>query len=123
MDQRTDLWTLEEILNLLHEGETNQKDLRPSNTPSTVTEISKKFTREMHKGNVTNAMKLLADNMQNGILPLNQKTLNQLKQKHPQGKEAKLDVLLTDTPEQVHPIKFDAIDADLLKRAAVRTRG
>ena len=123
MDQRTDLWTLEEILNLLHEGETIQKVLRPSNTPSTVTEISKKFTREMHKGNVTNAMKLLADNMQNGILPLNQKTLNQLKQKHPQGKEAKLDVLVTDTPEQVHPIKFDAIDADLLKRAAVRTRG
>ena len=79
LDQRTDLWTLEEILNLLHEGETIQKDLRPSNTPSTVTEISKKFTREMHKGNVTNAMKLLADNIQNGILPLNQKTLNQLK--------------------------------------------
>ena len=68
-------------------------------------------------------MKLLIDNMQNGILLLNQKTANQLKQKHPQVKEAVLDVLLTDTPEQVHPIKFDAIDADLVKRAAVRTRG
>ena len=104
-------------------GETIQKDLRPSNTPSTVAEISKKFTREMHKGNVTNAMKLLTDNMQIGILPLNQKTLHQLKQKHPKGKEAELDVLLADTPEQVHPIKFDAIDADLVKGAAVRTRG
>ena len=61
--------------------------------------------------------------MQNGILPLNRKTLNQLKQKHPQGKRAELDAILTDTPEQVHPIKFDAIDADLVKRAAVRTRG
>ena len=30
---------------------------------------------------------------------------------------------MTDKPEQVHPIKFDAIDADLVKRAAVRTRG
>ena len=49
--------------------------------------------------------------------------MNQLKRKHPQGKEAELDVLLTDTLEQVHPIKFDAIDADLVKRAAVRTRG
>ena len=77
----------------------------------------------MHKGNATIAMKLLTDNMQNRILLLNQKTLNQLKQKHSQGEEAELDVLLTDTPEQVHPIKFDVINADLSKRAAVRTRG
>ena len=77
----------------------------------------------MHKGNVTNAIKLLTDNIQYAILPLNQNTLlNQFKQKHPHGKQAELDVLLTDTPEQVHPMKFDAIDADLIKGAAVRTR-
>ena len=76
----------------------------------------------MHKGIVTNAMKLLTNNMQNGILPLNQKTLNQLKQKHPLGKEAELDDLLTDTLEQVDPIQFDAINADLGKRAVVITR-
>ena len=58
--------------------------------------------------------------LQNKILPLNQKTLSQLKQKHSQGKEAELGVLLTDTPEQVHPIKFVAT---VVKRAAVRTRG
>ena len=34
----------------------------------------------MYKGNVTNAMKLLTDNTQNGILPLNHKILNYLKQ-------------------------------------------
>ena len=118
-----DLRTSGEILDLLHEGETIQRDLRPSNTPSTATEISKKFTREMHKGNATIAMKLLTHNMQNRILLLNQKTLNQLKQKHPQGEEAELDLLLTDTTEQVHPIKFHVIDADLSKRAAVRTKG
>ena len=53
----------------------------------------------------------------------NEKTLNQLQQKHSQGKEAELDILLTDTPEQVHAIKFDAIDADLVKKAAFETRG
>ena len=102
MERRIDLWTSEVILDLLRERETIQNDLRPSNTPSTVANISKKFTREKHKGNVTNAMKLLIDNMQNGILPLNQKALNQLKQKHPQGKKSELDGLLTGTPEQVH---------------------
>ena len=48
--------------------------------------------------------------------------MNQLKQKHPQGKNAVLEVLLTDTPKQVDPIKFDTIEADLVKRAAVRTK-
>lgn len=38
-------------------------------------------------------------------------------------KKAELDILLTDTPEQVHAIKFDAIDADLVKKAAFETRG
>ena len=31
-------------------------------------------------------MKLLTDNMQNGVLPLNEQILNMLKQKHPEGK-------------------------------------
>lgn len=53
-------------------------------------------TESPNKGNVTNALKLLTDNMQNGILPLNHKTLHQLMQKHPQGKQAEFDVLLTD---------------------------
>ena len=86
LERHMDLWTLGKIRHLLHKGETIQKYLRPSNTPSTVAEISKKFTREMHKGNVTIAIKLLTDNMQKGILPLNQKTLSQLKQNHPKSK-------------------------------------
>ena len=64
-----ELWTSGEILDLLHEGATIQKDLRPSNTPSIVAKI------------------------------------------------------VADTPEQVHPTKFQVIDADIVKRAAVRTRG
>ena len=78
-------------------------------------------TESPNKRNVTNSMKLLTDNIQNGILLLNDKTLNQLKQKYPQSKEPELDVLLTDIPKQLHPIKFDAIDVDLVKSAAVRT--
>ena len=63
------LWQAGEM-ELLKEAEIIQKDLRVSKTPSAISEISKKFTHEMRKGNNNNAMKLLADNMQNGILPL-----------------------------------------------------
>lgn len=41
----------------------------------------------MKKSNVNAALKLLTDNMQNGILPLNDGMLNNLKEKHPQPKE------------------------------------
>ena len=42
--------------------------LKTVNTSSTVAKIFKKFSREIYKGNVTNAVKLLTVNMQNGFL-------------------------------------------------------
>ena len=50
------------------------------------------------------------------------KNLDPVKAKHRQGKKAELGVLLTDTSKQVQPIAFDTIDADLVKKAAVRKR-
>ena len=68
-------------------------------------------------------MKPLADNMQNGILPLNDQTLYQIKQKHPHGKDAHPEVLLPDIPEEIHPIKFHSIDAESVKKAILKTKG
>ena len=51
-------------------------------------------------------MKLLAENMQNGIPPSNDQTFNQFKQKHPHDKDADPEVLLPGIPEEMHPIKF-----------------
>ena len=77
----------------------------------------------MKKGNVNSAKKILTDNMKNGILPLTGKTLNQLKLKHPEGKQASQEILLTDTPETIHPIKFESIDVEKIQKAAVKTQG
>ena len=63
LENRMKLWHPGEIMELLKEAETTQKDLRVSNTPSTIQEISNKFTGEMRKGNINSVMKLLADNM------------------------------------------------------------
>ena len=67
-----------EIMELLKEAEAIQKDLRVSNKPSIIVEISKKFTREMRKGNINSAMELLADDMQNGIPPLTDQILHHI---------------------------------------------
>ena len=47
--------------------------------------------------------------------------MNQLNQKHSQGKPADFNVILPDTPQEAHPVKME-VDADLVKRAVVETR-
>ena len=66
----------------------------------------------MKKGNVNGALKLLTKNIKDGILPLNDKTLNNLKEKHPKSKHA--NVLLTGVPQRVYPIKFGGIDEEMI---------
>ena len=58
----------------------------------------------MRKGNIDNAMELLTNNMKNGVLPLNKKTLEQRKQKHPERHDGDPEIMLTDKPEEIHPI-------------------
>ena len=51
--------------------------------------------------------------MKNGVLPLNKKIRKQLKQK-PETRKHK--------PEEIHPIKFNSIDAENARKAALKTR-
>ena len=76
----------------------------------------------MQKGNINGAIKILTNNMQNGILPLNEQTLQLLKQKHPEATTATEEILLPDEPEIMHPIKYDKIDAELIRKAAIKTK-
>ena len=48
-------------------------------TTSNINEISNKFSRKIRRGKVHNANKLLTNNMENGILPLKKRTLQQTK--------------------------------------------
>ena len=68
---------------LLFEGKTIQSRLHHINTPKGIGELSKKFALLMEKGNVNGALKLLTSSISNSILPLDDKTLSLLKQKHP----------------------------------------
>ena len=61
--------------------------------------------------------------MQNGILPLSDQNLYQMKQKHPHGKVSDPEILLPDIPEEIHPIKIHSIDAESVKKAIIKTKG
>ena len=82
----------------------------------------KKFAKLTGKGNINGALKLLTNNMTNGILPLDEKRLNSLKQKHPQSKQACEETLINGEPPAIHRIIFDDINQELVKKAAMRTK-
>ena len=61
--------------------------------------------------------------MQNGILPLNDESLKLIHQKHPAPKEADADILLQGEKPRVHPVIYDVIDEEMVKKAALHTKG
>ena len=77
----------------------------------------------MEKGNVNGAFKLLTGNISNGILPLDDKTLSLLKLKHPTSNESNKEVLLRREKPSVHPVVFEDIDENMVKEAALKTKG
>ena len=76
----------------------------------------------MSKGNVNGAFKLLTENMSNEILPLTDKTLKMLKQKHPEAKNPLQAVVLQEPTRPVHPVVYKDTDESLILTAAMLTK-
>ena len=68
LERRLESWISGDLLELLKETETIQKSLRSKKISTNIAQISKRFSQEIKKGNVNSAMKILTDNMKNGIL-------------------------------------------------------
>ena len=77
----------------------------------------------MGKGNIDGALKLLTNNMTNGILPLDENTLYSLKQKHPQSQPAYEETLIIREPPVIHPIISDDINEELVRKVVIRNKG
>ena len=120
--ERINLWINGNIDELLLEGETIQSRLHDINTPKSIGELSKKSALLMEKGNANGALKLLASNISNGIIPLD-KTLSLLKQKLPASSGLNEQVLLRGEKTSVHPVVFEDIDENMVKEAALKTKG
>ena len=73
-------------------------------------ELSNKLPLLMKKRNVNGALELLTSNISNGILPLDDKTLSLLQQKHPASSELNEEVLLRGEKPSAHPVVFEDID-------------
>ena len=79
----------------------------------------------MEKGNIKGTLKLLTSNISKGILPLDDKTLSLLKQKHPALSMSELneEVLLREEKPSAHHVVFEDTDENMVKEAALKTKG
>ena len=75
LERRLELWHKAEFEELYFKGETFQASLKTIQKPSSIAEISKTFKEYMAKGNISSALNLLINNVENGVLPLNKDTL------------------------------------------------
>ena len=74
----------------------------------------------MTKGKINSALYLLTNNMENGVY---KDTLSKLIQKHPKGKMTSKDILLNGALQDIHPVKFQSIDEEMIRKAAIITKG
>ena len=84
-------------------------------------DFQKVCVEEMQKGNVNGALKLLTDNMDHRILPLNDDTISKPKMKHPQASAPDPIILLPDEAQNIHPIRYEDITAEKVDKAAINT--
>ena len=87
----------------------------------------------MFAGKTKAALHLLSQEQKGSILHLNDPSdLNSsdspmvrdmLYSKHPQGQHADAECIIPSTPQDVHPILFESIDANAIRSAALQTTG
>ena len=123
LERRIKFWHEGNIEGLLYEGITNQKRLRFDKEGMIIAKISLKFKYLISKGNVNRALKLLTDNMNSGILPLNKETLELLVQKHPEPREPSPDMLMQEPIRSIHPIAYDDMNESVIMKATMLAKG
>ena len=123
LERRLESWKKGDLLKLFEEAEAIQSRLPIDNGKRDMAATSRRFKELMQKGNVNGAIKLLTNNMKGGILPLNEQTMELLRTKHPEGNAASEDALLHGEIKIVQPIIYEAIDEDMVLKAAQLTKG
>ena len=91
--------------------------------------MSKSFSNMIFQGRVDAALRRITDQEKGGLLHLNDEVYGKsvksiLKDKHPEGQLASQDVLLPSVDSsQSFSVIFDSLDASVIRRAALNTKG
>ena len=124
LQRRLQLWKDKKISELLSEGKTIQSRIKLS-TPTVNNEetLSKKFAQLMMQGKVNPAIRLLEKGSKSGILPLSENTMECLLEKHPEASPRFEQMLLQGPTNKINDIIYDDINAELIKKCSIKTKG
>jgi hypothetical protein len=124
LQRRLSLWYENKISDLLNEGQAIQNRLPSGKHKDTnVESISRRFRVLVSSGNVNGALRLLGSN-KSGVLPLDAETRKLLDEKHPKAEPLFEDLLMDDSNvQEIHPVIFDQIDSELIRKVALETKG
>ena len=106
LEKRLKLWRNGEIDCQLREGRMIQRHIQKSckKDPPNKAKI---FAKLVMEGRINSALRYLSENDGGGVLPLTDVVMQQLREKHPEAKEAKLGSLLfgpvEDVPDSICP--------------------
>ena len=123
LKRRIVLWRQERYEELMHEAEAIQKRILKHPRLKTQEDVPRKFRHKMEEGNVRQAARLLQPHCEEGLLPINDDTIEKLKQKHPTKKGASQEALLTGEIEVPHEVTFRSITSEMVRKVATETKG
>ena len=128
LERRMSLWIAGDIGALVLEGRVIQGRLRQHHTAADNDGVAKAFSKLMKRGKVKSALRLL-EKIQGSPMSIhdlvdNGKTvLNVLQEKHPPAQDVSPETLADGTNMQFHPVIFESIDCEAIRKAALRTDG
>ena len=83
-------------------------------------QLAKTFAKLVLEGKINTAKKLLDQQSNRGVFPPSQSTINELKRKYPDAREADPSLLMDDHPPFVDPVMFQT--ESTIANAALKTR-
>ena len=132
LERRLDEWKQGNISGLLLEGRSLQQRISRKKRTINDDEISKSFSKFTRQGKTRSALRLISK-LEGSILDTSRKldnksdaewtVLDELKSKHPKKVPVRSDVIITEKKRDFHPVIFEAINGDAIRRAALSTNG
>ena len=133
LERRLASWSNGDLEELVREGRTLQQRLPRDGSARANTNLARSFANLMFMGKCKAALDLISNVEKGGILHLNDPadpdnptspTVREvLISKHPPAKPAHPNCILTDEPDNPHPIMFESLDGSIVRSAALRVSG
>ena len=135
LERRLRLWKEGNIPELLREGTIIQQRLKSFPQRKNKDFLARTFSKLMMTGKIKAALRLLSkaegsilsihDQLDPSIetRDINRTVLDELKGKHPPKGDIHLSTLLDQQEREFHPVIFDCINAEAIRKAVLRTNG